>query len=55
MAALDAFEVFIGQTYDYKGSLTDKINRVKIIKDMEDEEIMSGRLDTQGGPSGGGY
>jgi cephalosporin-C deacetylase-like acetyl esterase len=55
MAALDAFEVFIGQTYNYSGSLTDKINRVKIVKSMEEEDIMMGKLDTHGGSSGGGY
>ena len=53
IAAINTFEIFIGQTYDYRGSLTDKINRVKIIKDLEDEDIMMGKLDTHGGPSGG--
>ena len=33
--ALAAFETFIGQTYDYNGSLTDQIYRVKI---QEEEE-----------------
>lgn len=54
-AALNAFEAFIGQTYKYSGSLTDKFNRVKMVEQMEDDEIMSGKLDTHGGPSGGGY
>ena len=54
-AAINAFETFIGQTYKYSGSLTDRFNRVKMVEQMEDDEIMSGKLDTHGGPSGGGY
>ena len=53
--ALGAFENFIGQTYEYSGSLTKRIRRVKMLEQMEEDDISSGKLDTKGGSSGGGY
>jgi hypothetical protein len=38
-AALNAFEIFVGQTYDYSGSLTDQIHRVKIVQEREKDVL----------------